>query len=83
VDDYVDGKFRKVTVKIRTKDGKILKGQVFPKGYVAKKLWLRMGVKSVDCNGRHFISGEERGALTRSEKEVSIAPSRQTGGQLR
>jgi hypothetical protein len=37
MDEYVDGKFRKLTVKIQTKDGRKLKGQVFPKGYVAKK----------------------------------------------
>jgi hypothetical protein len=36
-DEYVDGKFRKLTVKIQTKDGRRLKDQVFPKGYVAKK----------------------------------------------
>jgi len=40
-DEYVDGKFRKLTVKIQTKDGRRLKGQVFPKGYVSKKRVLR------------------------------------------
>ena len=37
MDEYVDGKFRKLTVNIQTKDGRRLKGQVFPKGYVAQK----------------------------------------------
>jgi hypothetical protein len=37
MDEYVDSKFRKLTVKIQTKDGRRLKSQVFPKGYVAKK----------------------------------------------
>jgi hypothetical protein len=37
MDEYVDGKFRKLTIKIQTKDGRRLKGQVFPKGYVAKR----------------------------------------------
>ena len=37
MDEYVDSKFRKLTVKIQPKDGRRLKGQVFPKGYVAKK----------------------------------------------
>jgi hypothetical protein len=40
MDEYVDGKFRKLTVKIQTKDGRRLKGQVFPKEYLAKKTHL-------------------------------------------
>jgi hypothetical protein len=37
MDEYAGDKFRKLTVKIQTKDRRRLKGQVFPKGYVAKK----------------------------------------------
>src|SRR5262249_23873187 len=40
MDEYVDGKFRKLTVKIQTKDEGRLKGKVSPKGYVKKKGFL-------------------------------------------
>jgi hypothetical protein len=38
VNESFDGKYRKIKVIVKTKDGRILRAQVFPKGYYAKPL---------------------------------------------